>query len=200
MAGNGRPRDDRRVSTSHAGKLLVASPALDDPNFARTVVLLCMHDAGGAMGVVVNRPLLENRLEDHLDRFIEFAHLVSGPPVVFQGGPVETAAAVVLVQYQEALAVEPPNLVVGRTGLLDLSEPMDRVAPFIERLRVFAGYAGWGAGQLEQEIKEEAWFVVEAEPGDGFTPDPDGLWRSVLRRQAGRLAMFAYAPFDPQVN
>lgn len=200
MAGNRRPRDDRRVSTSHTGKLLVASPALDDPNFARTVVLMCMHDTGGAMGVVVNRPLLENRLEDHLDRFIEFAHLVSRPPVVFRGGPVETAAAVVLVQYQEALAAEPPNLVFGRTGLLDLSEPMDQVAPFIEQVRVFAGYAGWGGGQLEQEIKDEAWFVVDAQPGDAFTPDPAGLWRSVLRRQAGRLAMFAYAPLDPQVN
>jgi putative transcriptional regulator len=65
---------------------------------------------------------------------------------------------------------------------------------------VFAGYSGWGAGQLEREIEEEAWFVVDADPADPFSDNPETLWRDILKRQRGRLAMFAYAPKDPQVN
>jgi putative transcriptional regulator len=85
-------------------------------------------------------------------------------------------------------------------GTIDLGrDPLDMGMP-IEALRVFVGYAGWGAGQLEGELEQDAWFVVDLAPGDPFVPAPDDLWRAVLRRQRGRVAMFAHYPADTAVN
>jgi putative transcriptional regulator len=85
-------------------------------------------------------------------------------------------------------------------GILDLRQSASEVAPGVAALRMFLGYAGWTAGQLEQELAEDAWFVVDVDHGDIFTGDPDRLWHRVLRRQPGKLAMFAYFPEDPTQN
>ncbi len=183
------------MTESLAGRLLVATLSLVDPNFFRTVVLLCMHDDDGAMGLVLNRPITEAPVADHLPQWAPFA---ADPPVIFQGGPVERNAALVLGRYHPGMS--PANRIIGDLALLDLSRPAESYREDLTAVRVFAGYAGWGAGQLEREIAEEAWFVVPAEPDDALTPDPATLWRRVLRRQPGRLAMFAWAPEDPRVN
>ncbi len=185
------------MSDSLAGRLLIATLNLTDPNFFRTVILMCLHDENGAMGLVLNRPLANEGVEEHLP---QFARHVAEPPVVFQGGPVEPSAALVLGRYKEWLITPTPNRVVGRVGLIDLAKPPEELDGAVEEIRVFAGYSGWGAGQLEREIEEEAWFVVDADPDDAFSRDPEMLWRNILKRQPGRLAMFAYAPKDPQVN
>lgn len=185
------------MSDTLAGRLLIATLNLTDANFFRTVVLMCMHDANGAMGLVLNRPLANESVEDHLP---QFARHVQEPRVVLQGGPVEPSAALVLGRYMERLITPTPNPVVGRVGLIDLSRPPEELDGAVEEIRVFAGYSGWGAGQLEREIEEEAWFVVDADPADAFSDNPETLWRDILKRQRGRLAMFAYAPKDPQVN
>lgn len=187
----------REMVESLAGKLLVASLSLTDANFFRTVVLMCMHDGEGALGVVLNRPLEHEPVEDHLPQFVSLA---SAPAVVFQGGPVETGSALVLGRHHDWVITPTTNAVVGRTALLDLARPFEEAEPTLAEVRVFAGYAGWTAGQLEREIEEEAWFVVEARESDLFTRDPETLWRDVLRRQSGKLAMFAFAPADPTVN
>jgi len=183
------------VAESLAGKLLVASLSLVDPNFFRTVVLVCMHDPDGAMGLVLNRPVMEAPVADHLP---QFAGLAADPPVVFQGGPVEPTAAIALGRFHPGAA--PANRVVGDVALLDLSRPVADYRPDLLATRVFAGYSGWSAGQLDREIAEEAWFVVPALEGDAFDPDPATLWRRVLQRQPGRLKLFAWAPADPRVN
>jgi putative transcriptional regulator len=90
--------------------------------------------------------------------------------------------------------------VFGRLGLVDLDAPPEVVAAEIGAMRVFAGYAGWAPDQLEQEIKEGAWFVVESAPDDPFHLDPELLWRDVLRRQGGDLALVASFPQDPTMN
>jgi putative transcriptional regulator len=185
------------VSDSLAGRLLIASLSLTDPNFFRTVILMCMHDANGAMGLVLNRPLGEEQVIGHLPQFAKYA---GDPPVVFSGGPVEPSGALVLARYKERLITPTPNPVVGRVGLVDLSRPVEELEGAVDEVRVFAGYAGWGEGQLEREIEEDAWFVVDAAAEDVFSAAPEGLWREILRRQRGRLAMFAYAPPDPSVN
>jgi putative transcriptional regulator len=185
------------VTDSLAGRLLLATLNLTDPNFFRTVILLCMHDENGAMGLVLNRPLHNEPVGEHLPGF---ARHVEGPPVVFQGGPVEPSAALVLGRYQERLITPTPNPVIGRVGLVDLSRPPEELDGAVEEIRVFSGYSGWSAGQLEREIQEEAWFVVETDPADPFSRSPETLWRDILLRQPGRLKMFAYAPKDPQVN
>lgn len=185
------------MAESLAGRLLVASLSLTDPNFFRTVVLMCMHDEDGALGLVLNRPLEEEAVEDHLP---QFAPLAAHPRVVFQGGPVQTGSALVLGRHHDWVITPTTNAVVRRTALLDLAAPFEELEPTLAEVRVFAGYAGWTAGQLESELEQEAWFVVDAFESDLFSGDPESLWRTVLRRQPGKLAMFAFAPADPNVN
>lgn len=185
------------------GRLLVATPRLDDPNFRRSVVLLVEHDPGeGTLGVILNRPT-----EVPVDRVLApWAELATGPPVIFQGGPVALDSALALARVPggdgepmgwRALAGTGD---VGRLGLVDLDAPPALLAAEVIQLRVFAGYAGWGAGQLTAEIEEGAWYLVAGEAGDVFAADPERLWHAVLRRQPGDLAFVATFPEDPTLN
>ncbi|MGE0601653.1 MAG: YqgE/AlgH family protein [Dehalococcoidia bacterium] len=185
------------MTESLTGKLLLASLRITEPTFFRTVVLMCAHDENGALGVVINRPLKSEAVASHMPQFEE---LVREPVCIFHGGPVESTAALALGRWKPVLDIPAPKFVVGRTGLLDLSTPASGLAPNLEEVRLFAGYAGWSEGQLEGELKEESWFVVDALEEDIFSNEPEQLWRNILRRQAGNLAMFAWAPKDPAVN
>jgi putative transcriptional regulator len=178
------------------GSLLIAAPTMADPNFARSIVLLLDAGESGALGVVLNRPT-ELEVADVLE---PWADLVVGPGVLFQGGPVETDAALAVAAVT---ADDDPvgwRRVFGSTGLVDLDAPVEILASAVSSLRIFAGYAGWGAGQLEAEIEEGAWYVVPAEPQDPFLDDPERLWARVLRRQGGQLAMLATMPAEPGLN
>lgn len=190
--------------SSLTGRLLVATPALADPNFNRTVVLLLDHDDEGSLGVVLNRPTpvgVGDVLQD-------WADLAGDPGVVFQGGPVslDSALGLAVVPGDEAAGARPGEgplgwrRVHGAIGLVDLDAPPELLAAELGTLRIFAGYAGWGPGQLEEELDDGAWYVVESEPGDVSSPAPEGLWRAVLRRQRGELAMVATYPDDPSLN
>ena len=184
------------MADSLAGRLLVASPKLVDPNFARAVVCLCAHDAGGAMGVVLNRPLPGVEIAEHLP---EWRGVLGVPATAFTGGPVEPSAALALGRLRAGASETGWTLITSHLGLVDLrSTPGDLRK--LEEVRIFLGYAGWGAGQLEAEIAEDAWFVVAAAESDPFTREPSTLWRDVLRRQGGQLAMFAYFPAEPGLN
>ncbi|MET9874565.1 YqgE/AlgH family protein [Actinacidiphila glaucinigra] len=188
--------------SSLTGRLLVATPALADPNFDRAVVLLLDHDEEGSLGVVLNRPTPVG-VGDVLE---PWAGLAGAPQVVFQGGPVSLDSALGLAvvpgEPRDGEDAEPLGWrrVFGAIGLVDLEAPPELLAAELGSLRIFAGYAGWGPGQLEDELVEGAWYVVESEPGDVFSPDPDQLWRSVLRRQRSELAMVATYPDDPSLN
>lgn len=184
------------MADSLAGRLLVASPKLVDPNFARSVVCLCAHDAGGALGVVLNRPLAGVDIAEHLP---EWRAVLGSPPTAFAGGPVEPSAALALGRLRTGTPETGWTPVTSRLGLVDLRSVPDDLRE-LEEVRVFLGYAGWGAGQLEAEIAEEAWFVIPAAESDPFTREPASLWRDVLRRQGGQLAMFAYFPPEPGLN
>ncbi len=169
------------------GRLLVAAPTLIDPNFFRTVVLLLSHDEDGAVGVVLNRPSAEP-VNAHLPAWSEATGEWN---VVFVGGPVQPEVAVGLVSHG---GVE--RLPVGGVEVADLAQD----PPPGARARIFSGYSGWGPGQLEAEIAEQAWIFVDADPGDAFTADPEGLWSAVLRRQPGLMSMLATFPVDPALN
>jgi len=184
------------IGTSLKGRLLVATPALGDGIFDRSVVLIIEHDdTEGAFGVVLNRPSTTD-VEGALP---EWARLAASPSVVFVGGPVSPEAAICLARMSNADA-EGWVPVVGSIGALDLSQDADVLAAAVDEVRLFAGYAGWTRGQLEEEIEEGAWFVVDALEGDVLNDDPGSLWQDVLRRQRGRLAMFAVYPEDPTTN
>jgi putative transcriptional regulator len=178
------------------GNLLIAAPTMADPNFARTIVLLLDTGESGALGVVLNRP---TDLEV-ADVLLPWADLVAGPGVLFQGGPVETDAALAVARVSAEDEPVGWRRVFGSTGLVDLDAPVELLSNAVSALRIFAGYAGWGAGQLEAEIEEGAWYVVPAEPQDPFLHDPERLWSQVLRRQGGQLAMLATMPAEPGLN
>jgi putative transcriptional regulator len=185
-----------------AGRLLVATPLLGDPNFRRTVVLIVDHEEDdGTLGVVLNRPT-EIPVGQVLAPWTE---LVTNPDVVFKGGPVSpnSALAIAMVPGTDepvgwrALEGAPA---VSRLGLVDLDAPPDLLAAAVKGFRIYAGYAGWGPGQLQDEIDEGAWYVLPAEPADVFVDDPGQLWRAVLRRQGGEMAFLATYPDDPSQN
>jgi putative transcriptional regulator len=183
-----------------AGQLLVAAPALVDPNFDHSVVLLLDYDDEGALGVVLNRPSPVPVGEILAD----WSDLTAEPAVLFHGGSVGTdsALAVATVQTAEPDSEEPMGWrrLFDSTGIVDLDTPTELLASAVSDLRIFAGYAGWGSEQLEAEIEEGSWYVVPSLPSDVFDGDPGGLWQRVLRRQPGELAWVSTRPLDPTLN
>jgi putative transcriptional regulator len=175
------------------GHLLIAGPALVDPNFRRAVVLVGEHSAEGALGVILNRAL-EATVEDTVP---ELSVLVDGVEQIHDGGPVQPSAIVVLADF-----VEPERagaLVLDSVGFLPSEVDPDTLGE-LRRARVFAGYAGWGPGQLDGELAEGSWIVEPALPDDVFTADPDQLWSDVLRRKGGPFGVLALMPPDPSLN
>jgi putative transcriptional regulator len=181
---------------TYTGRLLVATPSLTHPNFDRSVVLVIGHSEEGALGVVLNR-VSEVPVASVLP---EWSSTVCAPPTLFEGGPVQPDAAVCLARVRAGQQPEGWAQVSGRLGTVDFSAGPDVVLPYVECMRVFAGYAGWGDGQLEMEIGVGAWFVLDLLPGDAFTQSPEDLWQAVLRRQGGLMAAVATYPTDPSLN
>ena len=175
------------------GKLLVASPALADPNFARTVVLITEHNDDGAMGVVLNRPS-----ETDVDEVAPELGVVTDGEPVFIGGPVQPQALVVLAEFDEPEAAA--WIVAEDVGFVGSDTDADHLERVIRRGRVYAGYSGWGAGQLEAEVDDEAWIVEPPLPAELFPDDPELLWQNVLVRKGGQFALIARMPDDPSLN
>lgn len=179
-----------------SGRLLVATPTLLGEPFRRSVVLLLQHDPDeGALGVVLSRPS-DTAVAEVLP---DWHTLAAAPPVVFGGGPVQPTAAVCLGRLREPAhpAYGWAQLPDPLLGTVDLDG-----APWegLEQVRVFAGYAGWAGGQLEAEVAEGSWWVLDALPGDAFTPQPELLWAQVLRRQGPPIAFAVHVPDDPSLN
>ena len=177
------------------GKLLVATPPLTDPNFDRTVVYMLEHTSDGAVGVVLNRPTDE----DAPGELHAWTDHMSPPATLFHGGPVDESALIALARLTGAVDGSWSQVAEG-LGSIDLMLDPYEVAQGVQALRVFRGYSGWGAQQLDDELGEGAWMVLEAELSDVFCALPADLWRVVLRRQGGHLAWVANAPDDLSSN
>jgi putative transcriptional regulator len=180
---------------SKRGQLLIASPVLQDPNFARTVVLIAEHTEQGAMGLVLNRPATSTVGEAVPD----LAWLAGGDAPVFVGGPVAETAVIVLAEFDRPELAG--ALIEGDLGFIgaDADDP-DVLEGAVRRARVFAGHAGWGPGQLESELEEEAWIVAPPRREEVFPPGGGDLWAAVLRRMGQRYALLSTMPPDPSVN
>jgi putative transcriptional regulator len=189
------------------GHLLVASPRLADPNFTRRVILVLDHGGHGALGVVIDRPggVAVGEL------LPQWHSLATAPAELFTGGPVARNALIGLVRLtsrpgaSDAVALEQSGWRVlvdadRPVGTIDLSSDPSLIGDSIIGARLFSGYAGWDSDQLEGEIEEGSWYVVPAEARDPISADPEGLWRRVLRRQGGALAVVAGFPEDPAMN
>ncbi|MBC7594308.1 MAG: YqgE/AlgH family protein [Kineosporiaceae bacterium] len=177
------------------GRLIVATPAIGAGPFWRSVVFLLDHDKDGALGVIVNRPL-ESDVDDVLP---DWADLVNAPVCLFDGGPVAMDSALALGILRGEDVPVGWRRMAGKVGLVDLDGPVPGFGEFAG-LRVFAGYAGWSPDQLEEEIEEGSWIAVDAEDADLTSPQPENLWRDVLRRQSGDLRFWATFPDDPNWN
>lgn len=175
------------------GHLLVAGPRLTDPNFRRTVVLVGEHGEEGALGVILNRTSGAT-IDEALP---ELAALVEGTEAIHVGGPVQPSAIVVLAEFADPERAE--TLVLDDVGFLPSEIDPDELGE-LRRARVFAGYAGWGPGQLDGELTEGSWIVEPADPDDVFTADPEELWSDVLRRKGGPFGVLALMPPDPSLN
>ncbi|MBR7742932.1 YqgE/AlgH family protein [Phycicoccus sp. BSK3Z-2] len=179
------------------GRLLVATPQIEEGVFRRSVVLVLHHGDDGAQGVVLNRPI-----EAGIDSVLPgWESVASSPATMFQGGPVQLDSALGLVAVPgDSPAPTGVRRLFGAVALVDLDSTPADVATEVSGLRIFAGYAGWSEGQLDTEIATGSWYVVDAEPGDAFSGDPGGLWHRVLRRQAPPLRWVAWFPADPELN
>ncbi|HLX33590.1 MAG TPA: YqgE/AlgH family protein [Gaiellaceae bacterium] len=175
------------------GHLLVASPSLLDPNFRRTVVLVTEHNEEGAAGLVLNRPspVAVAAAVPQLEPLVEDGEQV------WVGGPVQPEAVLVLGEFLDPDAAAVP--LFDSLGFPSLEEP-EEILPATTRRRVFAGYAGWGVGQLEVEVANEDWILEPAQTDDAFTEEPDELWRHVLRRKGGIYELVARMPEEPGLN
>jgi putative AlgH/UPF0301 family transcriptional regulator len=181
------------------GSLLVAMPSLTDPTFAGTVVFVLDHNDSGTLGVVLGRPS-QVEIRDVLPGWCDLA---VDPGVFHVGGPCETDTALCLAVCPGATPGEDSGLrrVAGDVHLVDLDADPAGLAGQVHGLRVFAGYAGWSPGQLAGEIAEGAWACVPGSPDDVLSAQAGPqLWRRVMGRQTGRLAVLSTAPCDPSSN
>ena len=154
---------------------------MDDPNFEHTVIYVLHIDDDGAVGVVINRPA-EVTVSTVLPRWSPYA---TSPGTVMKGGPVAQNGLL-------GVALTP-----GGVSNIDLTE---EPTAGVVSVRVFAGYAGWGPGQLEDELDEGSWLVVDPRPGDLWSARPAELWNEVLARQPGTTSWLALCPPDPSAN
>jgi putative transcriptional regulator len=176
------------------GKLLVASPALVDPNFARTVVLITEHNEDGAMGIVLDQP------SDSLVGEVvpQLADAAGSDSPIYVGGPVQPNAIVVLAEFSDPSAAA--WIVVADVGFASADLDTGDLGSVTRRARVYAGYSGWGAGQLEAEMELDSWIVEPPLPAELFPDAPDTLWNDVLARKGGQYALVARMPEDPSLN
>ncbi|UJH70785.1 YqgE/AlgH family protein [Ornithinimicrobium sp. INDO-MA30-4] len=180
------------------GKLLVATP-ITGGDFERCVVVILAHSGDGSQGVVLNDPS-----GAEVDAVLPHWHsVVVQPPLLYHGGPVGTDAAMGLAWVPEA--TDDDDLIglhpaLPQICLVDLDAPVEIVAGGAEAIRLFVGYAGWSDGQLEDEIAEGAWFVVDLEPADVFRSDSTALWRDVLARQRNSMSLVTTYTDTPEAN
>lgn len=174
------------VRTLAAGKILVAARGLPDPNFSETVVLLCDYNEKGAMGLVLNRQT--EVTVSHAFPNVTFARNYA--PAFFTGGPVEPSGVVALVRTADASTdakhvLPDVQLVTTRPRL----ESLLKNETGSDRLRVFAGYSGWGPGQLDRETVTGSWHVFSIDAAAVFDPNPATLWQRQIKRSQERFAL-----------
>ena len=175
------------------GHLLLAGAGLWDPSFRRAVVLVASHDEDGAVGLVLNR-VAPVTVEEAVPALAE---LVPDGERLLLGGPVQPTSAVVVADLEDPSQVD--LVAFGSVGLLPSEiERADLLG--IRRARVFAGFAGWGPGQLDAELEEHAWGVEPARREDVFAPNPERLWDNVQRRRGREGALLRLMPMDPSTN
>jgi putative transcriptional regulator len=183
----------RSMEDSLRGKLIVASPNLVDPNFARTVVLVTEHNEEGAMGIVLNRPA-----DAAVAAVLPDLSEIAADETLFVGGPVQPDAIVLLAEFSDPDAAA--WIVAADVGLAAADRELAELAAAVRRGRLYAGYSGWGPMQLDAELELDSWIVEPPLPAELFPDDPAKLWSDVLARKGGQYSLIARMPEDPSMN
>ncbi|HEV3372039.1 MAG TPA: YqgE/AlgH family protein [Xanthobacteraceae bacterium] len=165
---------------SLAGQVLIASPTLRDPRFDHTVVLMVRHNAGGALGIVLNHPVGERQLASLLDAIGEKDSMATGTLRIFSGGPVQPEVGFVIhsTDYRRPETVEINGSVAMTSSREILRDIASQHGP--EKMLVAFGYAGWAGGQLEGELAQRAWFTATADSKLIFDLDRDKVWGEAM--------------------
>jgi putative transcriptional regulator len=179
---------------SLAGQFLIASPSILDPSFRRSVVFITAHTEEGAVGLIVNR-CSDATVREAVPQLAPVADL---DDPVFVGGPVNPDGVAVLAEFDDP--DDAGVVVLDDVGFMALDEALEEEPPRVQRTRVFAGVAGWGPEQLDDEYERQDWIVEPADSNDIFTEDPEGLWSALLRRKGGQYELVARMPIDPSLN
>lgn len=179
---------------SARGQLLIAGPQLGDPNFWRTVVLVVEHSEAGALGLVLNRPS-ENSATEVVP---ELDEVLDPEASLLIGGPVAPDSVIVLAEFEDP--ADAAVISFGQIGVVGVSDGARGPDAGLRSRRAFAGHAGWGPGQLDDELERGDWILEPARSEDAFDPQPEGLWSRVLERKGGSYALLARMPDDPSLN
>jgi putative transcriptional regulator len=179
---------------SARGKLLIAGPSLQDPNFWRTVALVVEHTDEGALGLVLNRPS-ETTVREAVPQLEEVVDL---DELLFIGGPVQPSSVIVLARLEDP--GDAALLAFDDIGVIGTGDPPHAPPAGVRQGRAFVGHAGWGPGQLDSELERGDWITDKARREDAFSDDAHELWRTVLTRMGGSYALVARMPSDPSVN
>ncbi|AUM19099.1 YqgE/AlgH family protein [Rhodococcus ruber] len=202
MAQHQDEPEDRTAPATPAvrpGTLLVSATDLVEPTFRRTVVYIVEHGDVGSLGVVLNRTS-DTAVQAVLPQWTE---LSAAPKALYVGGPVRRDSALCLGTLRVGVSVDGvPGVrrIDGRVVMIDLDSDPAVIAPLVEGIRIFAGYAGWSAGQLDGELGNDDWMVISALPQDILGPPRVDLWARVLRRQPLPLALLATHPIEVERN
>ena len=199
--GGGMPdaRDMESANSVRAGTLLLASTDLTEPTFARSVIYIIEHNDGGSLGVILNR-MSQTAVHNILPQWTDLA---ASPQALFIGGPVKQDAALCLGVTKHGVdieGIEGLRPVDGRVVLVDLDADQELLAEVLEGVRIFAGYAGWGIGQLDAELAQDSWLLASALPRDLLAPPTVDVWADVLRRQPWPMPLLATFPIDVDQN
>jgi putative transcriptional regulator len=176
------------------GQLLVAGPALLDPNFWRTVVLIVEHNDEGALGLVLNRPS-ETSVGEAVP---QLGDLLDPTQQLFIGGPVQPSSVIVLAEFEDP--ADAALIAFDDVGVLGTGPSAEQLTAGIRAGRAFLGHAGWGPGQLDGELERGDWILEPAMLDDAFSVEARRLWSEVLTRKGGSYALVARMPADPSMN
>lgn len=180
--------------TLQAGRLLIAEPLLNDPNFSRSVVFLCEHGDHGSLGFVLNNAT-ELKLDDLLPE------LLPTQINIFNGGPVQVNSMHMLHRLAAIDGgLEIVNGVYWGGSYDALKHTVWQIDNNTPDIRLFMGYSGWGPGQLEQEMEDGSWIIADANPELLFDTRPEDIWKSAIKSLGKKYSFLANVPIDPQLN
>jgi putative transcriptional regulator len=188
--------DYQKFVKPEKGSLLISEPFLPDPNFERTVVLLCENNEDGSVGFVLNKPSIL-KFDEAVEEVSDFS------PTLYVGGPVQQDTLHFIHRSPDDLegSIQVTDEIFWGGNYEQLITMINTKVIVPEDFKFFLGYSGWAPGQLEEELKQKSWIVINnATAEEVFDIDPKILWKQVLNSLGGKFKIISNFPVDPRMN